>query len=232
MPPSWRDARRQWRGQSREALDHRRSGRVDRWGEQSLTERIRSFRRRAASSAVTIGMLATINLAISPEFWWFLFPAAGMMIGLMHRGAALWADGLRFKDIFGAEARRRLAEPDAGVRHQLAASPAQLAEKLAPRLSAAENALIESENRYQAMHDDTVLPQGVIHGDYFHDNVLWDEEGDPGRGIAELLSLLALATSAALTGGGIAITAISSQPSPQWSAPRVEASASGVKLRF
>jgi homoserine kinase type II len=56
----------------------------------------------------------------------------------------------------------------------------RFAEKLAPRLSAAENALIESENRYQAMHDDTVLPQGVIHGDYFHDNVLWDEEGEPG----------------------------------------------------
>ena len=56
----------------------------------------------------------------------------------------------------------------------------RFAEKLAPRLTAAENALIESENRYQAMHDDTVLPQGVIHGDYFHDNVLWDDEGEPG----------------------------------------------------
>jgi serine/threonine-protein kinase len=132
MPPSWRDARRQWRGQSRDALDHRRMGRADRFGEPSLTERIRSFRRRTASSALTVGMLASINLAISPEFWWFLFPAAGMMIGLMHRGAALWADGLRFKDVFGAEARRRLAEPDADARNQLALSPAQLAEKLAP----------------------------------------------------------------------------------------------------
>ncbi len=132
MPPSWRDARRQWRGQSRDALDHRRMARVDRLGEQSLTERIRSFRRRTASSALTVGMLASINLAISPEFWWFLFPAAGMMIGLMHRGAALWADGLRFKDIFGAEARRRLAEPDTATRQQLALSPGQLAEKLAP----------------------------------------------------------------------------------------------------
>jgi len=34
---------------------------------------------------------------------------------------------------------------------------------------------IESENRYQAIHDDSVLPQGVIHGDFFHDNVLWDD---------------------------------------------------------
>ncbi|MGZ5080064.1 MAG: homoserine kinase [Usitatibacter sp.] len=54
------------------------------------------------------------------------------------------------------------------------------AEKLEPKLSAAENALIAAENRYQAIHDDSVLPQGVIHGDYFHDNVLWDDEGGAG----------------------------------------------------
>jgi homoserine kinase type II len=51
---------------------------------------------------------------------------------------------------------------------------------LAPKLSREENELIASENRYQAIHDDTVLPQGVIHGDLFHDNVLWDEEGRGG----------------------------------------------------
>ncbi|HUP29025.1 MAG TPA: homoserine kinase [Usitatibacter sp.] len=50
------------------------------------------------------------------------------------------------------------------------------AQKLAPRLSPGENELIAGENRYQSIHDDTVLPQGIIHGDYFHDNVLW--EGD------------------------------------------------------
>jgi homoserine kinase type II len=50
----------------------------------------------------------------------------------------------------------------------------------APKLSRAENALIDSENRYQAMHDDSVLPQGVIHGDLFRDNVLWDREGNGG----------------------------------------------------
>jgi homoserine kinase type II len=56
----------------------------------------------------------------------------------------------------------------------------RFAEAVAPKLSRAENDLIASENRYQAMHDDSVLPQGVIHGDYFHDNVLWDEEGRGG----------------------------------------------------
>ena len=54
------------------------------------------------------------------------------------------------------------------------------AARLAPELTASENALIGAENRYQSMHDDAVLPQGIIHGDYFHDNVLWDDEGGVG----------------------------------------------------
>jgi homoserine kinase type II len=49
-----------------------------------------------------------------------------------------------------------------------------------PRLTRAENDLIAAENLYQGMHDDSVLPQGVIHGDFFHDNVLWDDEGVGG----------------------------------------------------
>jgi homoserine kinase type II len=54
------------------------------------------------------------------------------------------------------------------------------AQKVAPRLPRPEAELIESENRYQSLHDDAVLPQGIIHGDYFHDNVLWDDEGYGG----------------------------------------------------
>jgi homoserine kinase type II len=56
----------------------------------------------------------------------------------------------------------------------------RFAEEVRPKLSRAENDLIASENRYQAMHDDSVLPQGIIHGDLFHDNVLWDDEGHGG----------------------------------------------------
>ena len=56
----------------------------------------------------------------------------------------------------------------------------RFAAEVTPQLSSAEAELIEAENRYQGTHDDTVLPQGVIHGDYFHDNVLWDGEGVPG----------------------------------------------------
>jgi homoserine kinase type II len=54
------------------------------------------------------------------------------------------------------------------------------AQKVAPKIPRAESELIDSENRWQAAHDDTVLPQGIIHGDYFRDNVLWDGEGHPG----------------------------------------------------
>jgi homoserine kinase type II len=54
------------------------------------------------------------------------------------------------------------------------------AQQVKPRLSPEENALIASENLYQATIDDDALPQGVIHGDLFHDNVLWDEEGNGG----------------------------------------------------
>jgi len=54
------------------------------------------------------------------------------------------------------------------------------AEAVKPKLTNAENELIAAENRYQEIHDDSVLPQGIIHGDFFHDNVLWDDEGQGG----------------------------------------------------
>ena len=56
----------------------------------------------------------------------------------------------------------------------------RFAAAVAPRISREENELIASENRYQAMHDDSVLPQGIVHGDLFRDNVLWDREGRGG----------------------------------------------------
>ena len=54
------------------------------------------------------------------------------------------------------------------------------AEAVKPKLSRPENDLISAENRYQGIHDDCVLPQGIIHGDFFHDNVLWDDQGQGG----------------------------------------------------
>ena len=54
------------------------------------------------------------------------------------------------------------------------------AQRVRPKLAARRERAHRGENRYQALHDDTVLPQGVIHGDLFRDNVLWDDEGEGG----------------------------------------------------
>ena len=56
----------------------------------------------------------------------------------------------------------------------------RFAQAVAPKISRAENDLIESENRFQAAQDDSIAPQGIIHGDYFHDNVLWENPHDGG----------------------------------------------------
>ncbi|MCC6317402.1 MAG: protein kinase [Gemmatimonadaceae bacterium] len=127
MPPSWRDARSQWRH-------------VGRGGEPyaplaglPVSEKIRRFRRQSASAAITVGMLAAINIAFSPDFLWFLFPMAGLSIGLLHRAGSLWAEGIRLKDVFGREARDRLQERSEQEQLLAGPSPAVYAEKLAPR---------------------------------------------------------------------------------------------------
>ncbi|ODT03237.1 MAG: hypothetical protein ABS52_10140 [Gemmatimonadetes bacterium SCN 70-22] len=141
MPESWRDVRERGRLSRHELRRERAALRgkesLESFGQMSVVDRIRAFRRRTASSAVTVGFLAAINLVFSPDFLWFLFPAAGMAIPLAQRLAALWADGVRFKDIFGREARRALqagafaggaaAGAGAGL-----PSPAQLARRMVP----------------------------------------------------------------------------------------------------
>ncbi|HSA57879.1 MAG TPA: protein kinase [Gemmatimonadaceae bacterium] len=128
MPPSWHAARREWR-------HDRGAARGDRGG-SSTEDRIRRFRNRTAQTAVTVGMLATINLMFSPAFLWFLFPATFMSFGLLRGGAALWADGHRFRDVFGHEATARLARAKAtgqkGVLPARAPSVAEMAAELAP----------------------------------------------------------------------------------------------------
>ena len=131
MPPSWHEARRDWH--HREAERRRGSRREADSG--SIEERIRRFRNRTAQSAITVAMLATVNLWFSPEFLWFLFPATFMSFGILRRGASLWGDGVRMRDMFGREATERLAASARGEAvGRLSAPPtaAELAAKLAP----------------------------------------------------------------------------------------------------
>lgn len=48
---------------------------------------------------------------------------------------------------------------------------------LEPHLSTSENAQIATEIAHQQHFDDLNLPRGVIHGDLFRDNILWDDHG-------------------------------------------------------
>ena len=66
-----------------------------------LPDRIRAFRRHLVSYIGTTTFLFGINAVTSHEFWWAIFPAMGMMLGLMNEGGALWGAGARLSDIFG-----------------------------------------------------------------------------------------------------------------------------------
>lgn len=126
MPASWQQARQGWGAPSRRS--ERES--VAQFTEMSVEERIVRLRRRTASQAVTVAMLAAINLTFSPQFWWFLFPAGFMAVGWLQRAASLWADGVRMGDIFGRQASERLAQAKGTERPALRRG--EVMERLAP----------------------------------------------------------------------------------------------------
>ena len=68
-----------------------------------LPERIRKFRRHFARYTGTTLFLFGINAATGGfhhNFWWAIFPALGMAMGLLSEGGKLWAAGARFGDVF------------------------------------------------------------------------------------------------------------------------------------
>jgi serine/threonine-protein kinase len=132
MPSNWRDVRRQWRddpalrGMSRREL--RWHWRNQLRGELTVEDRIRSFRRRLARNTVTLGMLLGINVITSPGTPWVIFPAVFMGIGLLRRAGSLWAEGVRFGDVFGRHKRLFPVDPAAAAH----APPEDAAWKLVP----------------------------------------------------------------------------------------------------
>jgi serine/threonine-protein kinase len=142
MPPSWQDVRRQRRAVERAQRNRGRDRDTMRdFAELPVEEKIRRFRRKLAGYGTTIAVLTAINAVFTPFFPWVIFPALGMGIGLMGRAASLWADGVRFRQVFGAEARaalQRANERPATRLPRLTPSgrpvdEADLAERLAPR---------------------------------------------------------------------------------------------------
>lgn len=96
MPPSWQEARRQWRREEGEAV-------------RSREGRIRDFRQRLARAGVTVATLGTVNLMFSPGFLWFLIPTAFISLSMLRRSGSLWADGIRMKEVLGPQAPEQVA---------------------------------------------------------------------------------------------------------------------------
>ena len=65
-----------------------------------VEERITSFRRKSIGSLATVATLAVINVATSPEFFWFLFPGAFITLGVISHAGKLWADGIPLGRMF------------------------------------------------------------------------------------------------------------------------------------
>jgi homoserine kinase type II len=50
--------------------------------------------------------------------------------------------------------------------------------RLAPALAADERGRLLAELDFQAAQDHSPLPRGIVHGDLFRDNVLWQDDGE------------------------------------------------------
>ncbi|HEX2722911.1 MAG TPA: protein kinase [Gemmatimonadaceae bacterium] len=101
------EARQRRRMEKRQWKDERENARP-------LPDRIRSFRKHMVSYVGTTLFLFGINAVTggSDPFWWAIFPAMGMGMGLMTEGGSLWAAGARLKDVFGSTLPRQPAQPD------------------------------------------------------------------------------------------------------------------------
>ncbi|MEP7347456.1 MAG: protein kinase, partial [Gemmatimonadaceae bacterium] len=141
MPSSWREARSQWgpglsRRQYRDMVRaQRRSVAESGHGDRQLSEdeRIRTFRRRTASTAITIAVLFFVNAGITHGDPWFLIPSAFMGFGWLRRASSLWADGISIRRIFGRQARQALIKGP-----ERPPAPALTAHELALALAPAE----------------------------------------------------------------------------------------------
>jgi serine/threonine-protein kinase len=119
MPSSWKDVRQQARAydrdqrrmlrqhmreQMRAHADLARQG-LGPANEVPIENRIRAFRMQVARVGTSAAVLAGINFLTSPFVPWFLVPTAFMSLSVLRRGGALWAEGVRMRDIFGKDAR-------------------------------------------------------------------------------------------------------------------------------
>ncbi|HEU4880561.1 MAG TPA: protein kinase [Gemmatimonadaceae bacterium] len=92
----------------RQAKELRRELKED---SRPLPDRIRSSRRHLVRWVGMTTFFFGVNAATNPDFWWAIFPAMGMLMGVMNEGGALWAAGARLRDVFG-RGGQALPNPD------------------------------------------------------------------------------------------------------------------------
>ena len=143
----WREEQRRWREEVRGRDAPRSSMRMAALELQqyelqrrSPEERVASVRRRLAGTGVTLAMLATINAVFTPGFPWVLFPAIGMVFGVIRSLSNLWADGIPVRDVFRRPERAAVRGDEQPLRRLEPSIPA-------PAAATATEAVLESVPR-------------------------------------------------------------------------------------
>ena len=99
-------------GRQAEGKVSKKERRKLKWREKPLTERIRITRSEAMQWIGMSFFLMGINFFTSASFPWFVFPTLGIGLSVWEKVSSLMSEGLRFSDIFGANARRIMASGD------------------------------------------------------------------------------------------------------------------------
>ena len=101
---SRRESRRQRHDERENRKEEREKLKEELENAKPLPDRIRGFRRQFASYLGTTTFLFGINAVTQNgghHFWWAVFPAMGMAMGMFSQIGGLWAAGARVGDIFG-----------------------------------------------------------------------------------------------------------------------------------
>jgi serine/threonine-protein kinase len=115
----YREAMRDWRSQVREQrrdmMSDWRDGQAPWMPARSDEELIARFKGQMISSFATIGFLGVVNAFTSPGFPWAIFPAGGIMLGVVGRYAKLRGRGITWGQIFGGEPTKAVPQSPEGL---------------------------------------------------------------------------------------------------------------------
>jgi hypothetical protein len=151
-------------GSAHAAKKREKQNSIETFAAKPMEHKLRLFRAQAAGSAGTVGALAAVNVMTSPEFLWFIFPAVFMTIGVLQRGAVLWGDGVRFRDMFRGrppevEPQRSVSNVDAAAAKLAPGDVLEGAQGSAVRRAVGDQQAIEDIVRGLSPEDRALIPE-------------------------------------------------------------------------